>query len=216
MLDSLTLLLIVAPVSASQPTQTYVLQPAGPWETWTPAAISLAQFLVLAYISWHVFVDGSRQKVAEREAIWYHKIVVDHSIGSMARFFDEATKLLCLCCTDLQMLINSKAESEYDKRISRALAEFKESLTAMRNDISGRIRFFDERTKTAFLQRADQLEDEITLWFDTYKRANAYDHRDSLPHVLNSCQIELLGIIKQYEFNEWGWPRGHQKPDRRK
>jgi hypothetical protein len=205
-----TLLLIVAPANAS-PTQTYILQPAGPWETWTPIALGFAQFCVLAWITWYVFVDGSRQKVAEREATWYHKIVVDHSIQAMSGFFAIATKALCVCSIDLLQLADAKTEAAYDQKIRETLAAFKKSLAEMRNDVSGRLAFFDAKTHSSFLARTDRLEDEIALWFDAYKKAQAYDHRTSLPEVLNSCQSELLGIIKQYEFNQWGWPRKHRR-----
>jgi len=173
---------------------------------WLPVGLSFLQFVGLAYLTYHIFASGARQKVAEREAKWYHKIVVDYCIDLMATFFDATRSALCDCAIELPKLEAAEKHGEFDTLIRRTLADFKRKLHTMSTDASRRISFFDAEAEKGFLERVDRLEDEIAAWFDSYINGQPFDQRASLPRALSACQNELLEIIKSYEFSEWGWP----------
>lgn len=204
MLNLPTLLKTAALTGPPSPCQQLILEPAkGFWETWIPVALSLVQFFALAWLTWYVFIRGAKQRTAERQANWYHKIVVDHSIVVLADFFATANGILCGCTERLPGLTGVATEKEYDIEVRQTIADFAEKLRLMRDALSGRLAFFDGNMTESFLERADRFEDAVTIWFDAYKRAKPFDQRDSLPKLLIDCQNELLGIIKGYEFSTW-------------
>jgi len=180
-------------------------------EIWLPVGLGFLQFVGLAYLTYHIFASGARQKVAEREAKWFHKIVVDYCIDMMAAFFDLSRAALCDCALELPKLQAAGKHAESDALIRKTLADFKRALHTMSTDASRRISFFDEAAEKRFLERGDRLEDEITAWFEAYVNGQPFDQRASLPRALTACQNELLEIIKSYEFSKWGWPLRRKK-----
>jgi len=179
---------------------------AAPIAAWLPIALNLIQFLLLCGLTYYVFAKNAQQKVAEREANWYHKIVVDHCIDLLASFFQRETQILCECIVELDQFRVSKQEEDVDKLIRGTLANFKARLHTLNADASGRLSFFDKYSEQRFLNRMDKLEDEVTEWFNIYKNAQPFDNRCSFPHILTECQNYLLETIKSYEFQTWGWP----------
>jgi hypothetical protein len=175
----------------------------GVWVTWAPVTLSFLQFCGLAWLTWYIFVRGTKLKTAERKANWYHKIVVDHSIRVLAEFFDGTKEILCNCTERLPGLTGQATQTEYDALVRSTIAEFADRLRLMRDDLSGRLSFFNSKVTERFLERADRLEDDVTDWFDAYKRARQFEQRDSLPKLFIDCQNELLGIINQFEFDTW-------------
>lgn len=183
-----------------------------PLEIWLPVGTSFLQFLVLAVLTYYIFARNARQKVAEREASWYHKIVVDYCIGLMSEFFVQTSEVLCKCAIDLPNLRGAGNQQQFDELIRRTLANFKRELHTMTSDASRRLSFFEASLSERFLDRVDRLEDEVAGWFDNYINGQPFDQRSSLPRALSACQNELLEIIKSYEFSKWGWPSRSVSP----
>ena len=197
--------LLLSAVLGNSPCEQLVLKPAdGPLVTWAPIALNLIQFMCLAGLTYYIFARGSRQRVAERKAKWYHKIVVDHCVEALREFFRDSETLLCGCSLELSKIDPGNQPEKFDQLIQGALANFKAKLHAINMDASGRISFFDEATTKLLLARVDKFEDDVAAWFDQYKKSQPFDHRTSLPRLLTKCQNELLEIIMNYEFSTWG------------
>lgn len=214
MLSSLALLLFNFAMS------TPYCQPAPPlapkyWVTVLPVVMNFLQFLLLAGLTYFIFANNARQKVAEREANWYHKIVVDYCIDLLGLFFRRESDFLCDAIMRVEAFQRAGKEDDAGSLIRSALGEFKGRLYSMSSDTAGRLSVFEEAPVELFMRRSEKLEDDVTKWFDTYKKSQPYDRRDSLPRTLTDCQNELLRLLKSYEFETWGWPLPHPSNGRR-
>jgi hypothetical protein len=181
------------------------------WVMLLPIVMNFLQFLMLASLTYFIFVNNARQKVAEREANWYHKIVVDHCIDLMGSFFRNQSDFLCEASVNAEAFRHAGKDQEADDLIRATLGEFKGKLYSMSGDIDGRLGFFELALGRAFVSRTEQLEDDVTKWFDTYKKSQPFDQRDSLPRALTVCQNDLLRLLNSYEFETWGWPLRSRK-----
>lgn len=192
-------------VFATPPCPQIIVQPAPSfWATWAPAIINVIQFAGLAVLTLFTFSRGSKQKVDEREAVWYHKVVVDHALAAMADFFFQSQILLEERTNKLKELSGATFQQEFDETVSKTLAEIKSKLHQMSLDIAGRLAFFNTAPTRDFLKHADNLEDEIAKWFDTFKRAEPFLERKSLPQILRDSQIVMFSVLRDFEFKSWG------------
>ena len=104
----------------------------------------------------------------------------------------------------LKELSGPEFQQEFDETVSKTLAEIKSRLHQMSSDIAGRLSFFEACPSQEFLNHVDSLEDEIAKWFDTFSRADLFAERKSLPQILRSAQIVMLGVLRDFEFKSWG------------
>lgn len=122
----------------------------------------------------------------------------------MADFFFQSQTLLEERSKKLKELSGTAYQKEFDETISNTLAEIKSRLHQMSSDIGGRLSFFDDSPTPEFLKHVDGLEDEIAKWFDTFKVADMFAGRKSLPQILRDAQIVMLTVLRDFEFKSWG------------
>jgi len=56
--------------------------------TWLPILISFAQFLLLAGLTFYIFRKNAAQKITERHAAWFHKLIVEGALPKVIEFSD--------------------------------------------------------------------------------------------------------------------------------
>ncbi len=168
-----------------------------------PAFFSLIQVFLLVY----TFRENSRQKVVERQATWYHQIVVDPCIEHLEKFTTSSKDdLLATCCKLRELGQPKQNREEADQLIRKCLAKFQKDVLLVDLALTGPLSMFEGSPVRLFSARLDQLEADVSGWFEHDSRAEPWEHRSSLPVLLTNCQNELLRLLFSFEFEEWGWP----------
>ncbi len=142
-----------------------------------PAGLSFVQFILLCCLTIYTFRGGAAQKVAEREAAWYHKIVVDHAVAQIATSFRAISEVLCSAAGECEKLRAIGNDDALDPVIKNTIAAFKSQVFALSEDIAGRVSTFEENLVKLVIQRLERLEDEVTEWFDKFGSAKPFEER---------------------------------------
>jgi hypothetical protein len=101
-----------------------------------PTAVGFVQFLLLFFLTVYTFRNAAIQKVAEREATWYHKVVVDFSISSVTNFVEQSIPLL------ESMLREAEQNPSYNLKVRDGISKFKSRLSRLLDGLQRRIECF--------------------------------------------------------------------------
>jgi hypothetical protein len=187
------------------------------WQPYVPTVVGLVQFLILAFITVFVFWSNSAQKIRERQAEWYHKVVIDHAVYQLKELFGHMQKNLLAAAeqVDAFRLAHMDKAREHSKV---AIGDAKKTIFDLRSEMSFRLSAFDPALEQTFTHDLETLENDIVKWFTTQAEKKCYDASASLPEILASGQIRLLRTLMRKEFSTWGfsWPwsrRGSLPPE---
>jgi hypothetical protein len=177
------------------------------WQSYTAILLSLVQFLILAVITILVFWSNATQKIREREATWYHDIVVDHAIERLKGLFGDLQQLLLQAAETVDGLRQSDVDEAHKQTIA-AVRDAKRIIFQLRSEMGFRLSVFDPDLEQLFTRDLERLENEIVEWFGKQPDRRCYDASESLPAILSGGQVRLLRILMQVEFTNWGftWP----------
>jgi hypothetical protein len=177
------------------------------WQTYVPTIVGFIQFLFLSIITIFVFLSNGAQKIRERQADWYHKVVVDHAINGLKELFGGMQKELLLAAENVDQLRRDNLQ-DARKASKQAIGKAKAAIFQLRSEMGFRLSAFDPALEQLFTREVEDLENEIVEWFTSQPERRCYDASTSLPAVLAKAQMRLLHVLMRKEFSTWGftWP----------
>jgi hypothetical protein len=194
------LALILNPCLPAQPQVVFVRLPL----SWMPIAVGAAQSVFALCLTYYIFRNNAKQKIAERHATWFHKVAVDPSVGKCFDYFGAEVSLLEAAASECERLKYAAGNDPAMDGVVRArLKEFRGRLRPARNGVSDLASVFDAHLRQTIFDRFNKFEDDVAGWFDNLQSSNAVDPRSSLPTVVTSCQSDILKILKDYEFEKF-------------
>ncbi len=170
-----------------------------PWLPYLPVCI---QFLLLA-TTIALFWTGGIQKVRERQAEWYHKVVVDPAIGAIKDFASKLLEILCARATECENVTLTDNERAQLRKL--ALLNAKQLVYQLRSDMEFRLSTFDHSLEQKFVNELETLEDNVSKWFVKQEVRKCYEAQGSLPEILKLAENRLLQVLMQFEFSMWGF-----------
>ncbi len=182
-----------SPPPISRPEVIFVSQPF----SWIPVAISLFQFLALLAFAIYTFHTGTRQKVRERRAAWFHKVVVDPLVVRIDTFFTGSVEVLhgAANLVDRDRVCGATVLSQ---DLKEEIAKFKITMFDLAAEVSRRLQPFDPATERWASDLFDNLEEEVTKWFDAQLFAKPHQRREALDGSLVEFYTSLLrGLLKR-------------------
>ncbi len=160
--------------------------------TYLSAILGFIQFVFLFCLTVYTFRSAAHQKLSERKATWYHKVVVDFSITNVSAFVERNIPLLESLITEMH------AYPGYSPEVRDGISKFKVDLSTLLDALQRRVECFPasptKKLSVAFLE----LEDQVTEWFDPAK----FDLQD-VRRTLNKFQGVVLSSLRDFEFNQW-------------
>jgi hypothetical protein len=171
---------------------------------WVATAVNVAQFVLLATLTYYIFQKQYRQKTLERHAEWYHRVVTDFAVEKITRFAEVAHGTLTTIAKELLRLKAMSAPSgDIDEVVKRGLADFKVSLYVLSRSVAGRLAVFEDQLARSFRRLCDGLEDDLSEWCDEEAAVTPGESRRGISPILDDWQSNSLKLIRDYEFNEW-------------
>jgi hypothetical protein len=171
--------------------------------SWVPAAISLFQFLALLAFAIYTFRTGARQKLRERQAAWFHKVVVDPLVEQIDTFFTVSVGMLHRAA-DLVDRDRVSGATVLSKDLKEEIAKFKGAMFDLAAEVSRRLQPFDPATERWASGLFDNLEEAVTKWFDAQLFVKPHQRREALDGFLTEFYTSLLQGLMQMEFRRWG------------
>jgi hypothetical protein len=171
---------------------------------WVPIAIGAIQSILALALTYYIFRNNSKQKVAERKVAWFHKVAVDPSIEKCFAYFGPELNVLetaALECESLKYV--QQDEVALGVAVKARLKDFKGRLRPVRNGASDLAMVFDAELRQSIFDRFNQFEDDVSNWFDKLQSSGASDPRASLPNMVTSCQSDVFRILREHEFKIW-------------
>jgi hypothetical protein len=155
-------------------------------------ALGFVQFVFLFCLTVYTFRSAAKQKLAERKAAWYHKVVVDFSITNVSDFVERSIPKLESLITEMHSFPG------YSNDVRDGFAEFKGDLSALLDALQRRLECFPKSPVRDVSAIFLGLEDEVAEWFDP-----AIFDRQDVRRTLNRFQGNVLGRLRDFEFNSW-------------
>jgi hypothetical protein len=171
--------------------------------SWVQPVVSAFQIVFLGFLTIYTFRSNSRQKIVERQAAWYHKLVVDPMIDKVSEFFDQSEKILC-AAAKLADDYRAGRQVGLGPDATKNITAFKELLYDLSRDIQYRISPFGFQHEERVSQLIDDFEDKVTLWFDQQARASSHEPRADLRKLLKNAQVGIFKELIDIEFDTWG------------
>jgi hypothetical protein len=185
------------------------------WQLHVPTIVGFVQFLLLAALTFFIFWSNSAQKIREREADWYHKVVVDPAIEYLKELLGVMQKELFDAAEQVEKLRAVNIEKARG-RSKNAIGAAKAAIFELRAQMGFRLAAFDPALEQGFTDELESLENQLTKWFTTHPERHSYDASESLPSILTKAQMNLLRRLMRHEFSVWGsaspWSRRGSLP----
>ena len=173
---------------------------------WVPTILNLLQFILLAALTYYIFRRNTGQKVRERRADWYQKLVVDGAVPVLIKFVDKSCDELRVSARKIsEMKANNAHHTEIDAFVTdTAVKTFKDSLGRAQRYLCAQTRIFDAKLEQLMANRFMQLEDDVTNWFNKEVHSEPDAARVDLTNLLIQCQTEIVNALIECEFSKWG------------
>lgn len=185
--------------SIGRPEVIFVSQPF----SWVPLAISLFQFLALLAFAVYTFRTGARQKLRERQAAWFHKVVVDPLVERIDTFFTVSVEILHRAA-DLVDRDRISGATVLSKDLKEEIAKFKGAMFDAAAEVSRRLQPFDPATERWASGLFDNLEEAVTKWFDAQLHVKPHQRREALDSFLVEFYTSIFRGLMEMEFRHWG------------
>jgi hypothetical protein len=161
------------------------------------------QFLALAGLTFYVFWSNATQKIKERHAEWYHKVVVDYAVAKLEASFADLQRTLLEAAVRVDTLSRADLTAAREES-KKAISQVKRTIFDLRSEMGFRLSAFDSVLEDSFTKHLETLENETMEWFALQPDRNCYDANTSLPAILAKAQVNLLRELMTYEFTNWG------------
>ncbi len=171
--------------------------------SWVPTAISVFQFVALLAFAVYTFHSQGQQKIRERRAAWFHKVVVDPLVDRVDDFFTRSLEMLHKAAdlVDRDRALAATAISEQPKQ---DIAVFKGVMFGLSAEVSRRLKPFDSAADAWANELFERLEEDLMRWFDSQLVIKPHQRRDALDSILVDFYRRLMGGLIRMEFRHWG------------
>jgi hypothetical protein len=170
---------------------------------WIQTLVSVLQIMFLGFLTFYTFRSNANQKIAERQAGWYHKLVVDPMIDVISTFFDEAEDILC-SAAKLAAEQRSAKKSGIGAEARKKIAAFKKKHFQVSRDLQYRIEPFGPGHAQRIEALMEEFENVVTGWFEKESKAAPHDAKDDLIKALKEAEVGLFKELIDIEFETWG------------
>jgi hypothetical protein len=171
--------------------------------SWVPTAISLFQFVALLGFAIYTFHSGGQQKIRERRAAWFHKVVADHLTTRIDGFFSASLETLRRAA-DLVDRDRVAGATTMSEDLKQSIADFKNTMFDLASEVSRRLQPFDSSTESWASRLFENLEEDVTKWFDSQLLIKPHQRRESLDSILIEFYTSLVRGLIRMEFRHWG------------
>lgn len=193
---------VVATAGVAVPTQSY---------NWMQPAIGIVQIIVgfiQAFILWNltyrIFRSNAEQKIAEREASWFHKVVVDPQISTLETFFDSAITTMTEAVDIWVKAKPMMSAPSFDEIATGAIGDFNALMLPVRRRLVSSVAGFDTTLANALGRRFIDLQEQISTWFDTHRNPQDAGSSAAVTQILVEAHNDILTKLRHFEFVRWG------------
>ncbi len=170
---------------------------------WITPVVSALQIIFLGFLTFYTFRINANQKIAERQAGWYHKLVVDPMIDVISIFFDEAEGILC-AAAKLAAEHRTAKKSGVGAEARKKIAAFKKKHFQVSRDLQYRIEPFGAEHAQRIEALMEEFENVVTEWFEKESKAAPHEAKDDLVKALKEAEVGLFRELIDIEFDAWG------------
>jgi hypothetical protein len=170
---------------------------------WIQPVVSSLQIMFLGFLTYYTFRISANQKIAERQAGWYHKLVVDPMIPVISAFFKEAEDVLCSAAklaAEHRLAKKTGIGAEARKKIGT----YKKKHFQLSRDLQYRIEPFGPQHAERIEALMEEFENVVTGWFEKESKAAPHEAKDDLVKALKRAEVGLFKELIDIEFDTWG------------
>lgn len=175
-----------------------------PWVSIVQIFVGALQAWILWRLTYFIFERNAQQKVSERQASWFHKVVIDPQVPALESFFLEIDAVLDVAATRCQQAKLSAQTAVFDEVSRKAIEDFTHTLITARRRLVDRLRVFDDGFADEIGDRFLALQDKVTEWFDQMRSKKAIQGTTSLSDSLNEAHNGIVRRLMEFEFTKWG------------
>lgn len=167
--------------------------------------VGFVQALILWQLTYRIFKRNAEQRVAERQALWFHKVVVDPQIMKLCEFFQncadsfEEAARNCISTKEL-----TRSMSGWDEISVIAIGEFNATMLSARRTLVDVVLGFDSLASKELGVLFSNLQESVSSWFEEFRVHQDPTRLDNLLTELNLCHNALLNKLRSVEFEHWG------------
>jgi hypothetical protein len=175
---------------------------SAPATNWLTIIVGGLQFLLSLLLTAYVFRKNYKQKADERQASWFHKVVVDKTIELTASYDDgerkflsdgvEACKIILL---DANLLPTQKTEA-----LQSALGLFQDRLQSLRTSLTNLALIFDKELADKILSHTLTLDDLMSQWFLNMEMG--IPNKQSPIELISDFHRDVLRSLRLFEFQD--------------
>jgi hypothetical protein len=170
--------------------------------SWVPLVVSVAQTLYISWLTYYVFLAGSRQRVAERRAAFFHALVLDKGLANLQLSFENLRMKLESRAENLEKHKNFWTAEIIDEFMAEMTTEYNVMLSSTLRRFATRVSVMDRNLAKRLSDHSEQFEDKVTMWFLTFAKRSAFEGCDSLPDILAEGENEVYRLLHDFEFGE--------------
>jgi hypothetical protein len=154
-------------------------------------------------LTYYIFRRNAEQKMNERQAGWYSAIFVNDQKTELDTFFSRSRELLKSYDSEGDdKIINSSLLKDSAPAV---LASFTSLSHDARRGLVDRAALFDSLLSIQLSEEMLKLEDDISNRVDLVTRTNPFPSNSGIFSKLRDSHNKVLSIIRNFEFEHWGF-----------
>ena len=177
-------------------------------------AIGIIQILitlVLAFVLWRltfsIFVSNAEQKIAERQAEWFHKIVVDRQLDKLNSFCDSARDILENGIESCKNAIETNHSLGAEEAARIAINGFNAIFVPQQRQLSDILICFNKQLAQRSSERFARLQEDATGLIEAVVNSDEGGQRNSPAGIVSSFRSDLITLLHTFEFSTYGFRR---------
>jgi hypothetical protein len=175
--------------------------------SWVPLVVSVAQTLYIGWLTYYIFVAGSRQRRTERRAAFFHALVLDRGLADLQLSFEHLRKYLETRARELENHKTFWSTEKIDEFMTEMTTEYNVMLSSTMRRFATRVNVMDRDLAKKLSAHSEQFEDKVTNWFLIFAKRSAFEGCDSLPDILAEGENEVYRLLHEYEFGNGQKPK---------
>ena len=175
--------------------------------SWVPLVVSVAQTLYIGWLTYYIFVAGSRQRRTERRAAFFHVLVLDRGLADLQLSFEHLRKYLETKARELENHKTFWPTEKIDEFMTEMTTEYNVMLSSTMRRFATRVNVMDRDLAKKLSAHSEQFEDKVTNWFLIFAKRSAFEGCDSLPDILAEGENEVYRLLHEYEFGKGQKPK---------
>lgn len=165
------------------------------------ATVKTVTSILAAPVAAFTFWLGYKQKERERTLSYYHKVVVDVTIPTIFKFFDEQVKLLTTAAEEAKRS-SSTTRRTLPRPAHQALTTFSTALFQLQDEITDRTIIFDEKVTEKIRLGFETIQNEATCWFSDILQRKPRSVEE-VKIILQTGQRRLIKQLYEGQFRTY-------------